>query len=648
MTPGARFLRQILALITSGLAVLAVVASVLAVRYQNEIADASRYNMTYDLAQTAAELLRLEVAIAGRLVPGSGLGEGETRLRYDIILGRLSASLDGRASAYRSDEPDTAGPLSDLRTVIEAVGKLLDRIENPAVAAEAIALIHPMNARLARLSSTSHLKAGDIVAEMQTRLLGVFAALCAVIVALVGFGVTLLVFVYRQNTKAAHMARHDPLTGIANRFGLNEKLHALDATKAQAIILLDVDHFKDINDTLGHIEGDNFLVALSSRLGSARGGADLFARLGGDEFAILFEGPFAGDRARACADRILFSLREPLPLETGPVRASVSMGIANHHALAEFDPVSLLKRADIALYAAKAAGRGRACILNPEMDRNAQRRQMLLQGLTTAMEAGEFFLVFQPIVDLADHGIRGFEALLRWRHPEIGLVSPAEFIPIAEESGLIVEIGRWVVQQACREAARWPEHVTISINVSGRQFSDPQLSTCIEEALAWTGVDPRRLTVEITESVVIENDEAVLGVLTHLRSLGVRVSLDDFGTGYASLGYLRRFPFDKLKIDQSFVRSSETDASSPAIVSAICGLARTLGIKIVAEGIETQEHCDLVEAAGCHFGQGYLFDRPLSGDVAASRVCGSTTGPHVAATSNRPAIGEPVLSRHLA
>ncbi|KQT53919.1 MULTISPECIES: putative bifunctional diguanylate cyclase/phosphodiesterase [unclassified Aureimonas] len=620
MTRRARYLRLFLALTTSVLAILAVVASILAVRYQDEIADASRYNKTFDLAQAGAELLRLEVAIAGAVIPGSGLDLSEVKLRHQIVLGRIKASLEGEFSTYRSDEPDTLAPLRELKTIIDEIGPLIDRVAEPEVAARAITLIHPMNTRLARLSSMSHAVAGDVVAAKQTKLLGVFAYLCTVILALIGFGVALVVFVYRQNAKANHMAHHDALTGIANRFTLNEKLRSLKSTKAQAIILLDVDNFKDINDTLGHIEGDRFLVALSRRLAGVLGDADLFARLGGDEFAILFEGALAGDRARVCADAILLAFRDPLQMPGQSVRASVSMGLATHQPDTALDPGVLLKNADLALYAAKAGGRGRTCVYEHEMHRTALRRQRLVQRLAGAVAADDLFLVFQPIVDLSDQRIDGFEALLRWRHPELGLISPAEFIPIAEESGLIVEIGRWVVDEACKAAAGWPEAITISINVSARQFADPSLSRCIEEALARHGIAPARLTIEITESVLIENDEAVLGVLARLRALGVAISLDDFGTGYASLGYLRRFSFDKLKIDQSFVRSSETDSSSLAIVSAICGLARTLGLQIVAEGIETVEHRDLVGAAGCHHGQGYLFDRPLSRDVATSRV----------------------------
>jgi diguanylate cyclase (GGDEF)-like protein len=501
-----------------------------------------------------------------------------------------------------------------------------------------------LNKRFAQLSSMAHAEAGDVIAKRQIDLLRVFAGVCAIVVALIVFGFALLGFVFRQHAKAIRIARKDELTGIDNRFALNQKLFSIKASRSRAILLLDVDHFKDINDTLGHLLGDQFLLALSKRLAAVTSEASLFARLGGDEFAILFEGAFAVVQVQTCADAILQSLREPLVIDGHLLRASVSMGMAVLGPDDDQNDVTLMKNADLALYAAKADGRACFRLFDPAMDRALQRRQQLLNGLSQAIAAGELFLVFQPIVTLEDQRIAGFEALLRWRHPEMGLVSPAEFIPVAEESGLILDIGRWVIDEACRVAALWPERVVVSVNISGRQFADSHLYDCIEEALTRHRISPPRLMVELTESILIEHDEDVWDVLLRLRKLGVVISLDDFGTGYASLGYLRRFAFDRLKIDQSFVRSSESDPSSLAIVSAICSLAKSLGLKIVAEGIETQDHCDLVRAAGCHYGQGYLFDRPLSAEAATWRVSpGRGLTAAIAATA-RLALAEPEAS----
>ena len=342
-----------------------------------------------------------------------------------------------------------------------------------------------------------------------------------------------------------------------------------------------------------------------------RAEGDVVARLGGDEFAILQSASDQPAQAEHLARRIVATLAQPYDLDGNRAIVTVSVGIAiasDHGADADL----LLKNADMALYRAKADGRNIYCFFAAEMDAQMQARRAMELDLREALERREFEVFYQPIADLAAEQICGFEALLRWRHPKLGMISPTQFIPLAEELGLIVTIGEWVLHEACREAASWPDHIRVSVNLSPVQFRDDNLVATVEQALRNGGLPPERLELEITETVLLQDNAIVLATLHRLRALGLRTVLDDFGTGYSSLSYLRSFPFDKLKIDQSFVREMSTRPDCRIIVNAVADLARRLDIITVAEGVETIEQLTFVRQAGCTQVQGYLFDVPRS------------------------------------
>jgi diguanylate cyclase (GGDEF)-like protein len=422
----------------------------------------------------------------------------------------------------------------------------------------------------------------------------------------------------QAESRISYMATHDPLTDLPNRSFLRDRLSQLlfGAAKLEgesfqrnsALLLLDLDRFKEINDTLGHAAGDRLLRMVADRLRDLVGEEDLVARLGGDEFAILHSVENA-EAAAKLARRIIDALIAPYDLEGHQANIGASIGIS----LAPTDGLDsevLLRCADLALYRAKSQGRGGFAFFESEMTAAAQHRRVLELELRVALIQGQFETYYQPQFNAKTGAVSGAEALIRWRHPARGIVGPNEFISIAEEVGLIVPIGEWVMRQACREAARWREGMRVAVNISAVQFKGNHLAEMVVSALAAGGLPAAQLELEITESVLLDETEATLKTLHQLRGLGVRVSLDDFGTGYSSLSYLRSFPFDKIKIDRSFVRDVTASENGAAIVRAIAGLGASLGMEITAEGVETEEQLDLIRREGCTEAQGYYFSAP--------------------------------------
>ena len=425
---------------------------------------------------------------------------------------------------------------------------------------------------------------------------------------------------YRVEQNIARIARHDSLTDLPNRLMFREKMaeglaRVAEAGEAVAVFCLDLDNFKNINDTLGHPIGDALLRAVAERLRGVVGEDDTIARLGGDEFAILqaAANPYA---AEALAGRVVDVLASPIVVEGHEINTGLSVGIA----LAPNDGTAadhLMKCADLALYRAKAEGRSLFRFFEPEMDDRIQRRRALEIDLRRGLAAGEFHLVYQPLLNLATNAITGMEALLRWNHPERHDVLPSEFIPVAEETGLIVPLGEWVLRRACAEAAHWPDGIRVAVNLSPVQFRNRGLVTMVTQALAAAGLSATRLEIEITEAALLQKDEMTVAMLHQLRALGVRISMDDFGTGYSSLSYLRSFPFDKIKIDRSFIADIERDGDSEAIIRAIAELGASLGIATTAEGVENDAQLELLRREGCTQAQGYLFSMPRpASDVA--------------------------------
>jgi diguanylate cyclase (GGDEF)-like protein/PAS domain S-box-containing protein len=420
-----------------------------------------------------------------------------------------------------------------------------------------------------------------------------------------------------------HMAHHDALTGLPNRVLLRDRLgqalaRARREGEAVAVLCLDLDGFKAVNDALGHAAGDRLLEAVAARLAASVREADTVARLGGDEFAVVQAGLAQPEAADALARRLVEALSRPFPLEGGHEAAvGTSVGVALFPADGD-GPDGLLRRADLALYRAKAEGRGAHRFFEEAMDARLQARTALERDVRRALAEERFELHYQPQVDLATGRVTGAEALLRWTDPERGPVPPSEFVPLAEETGLIVPLGEWALRAACGEASRWPAPLRVAVNLSPVQFRKPGLAATVARVLRETGLEASRLELEITEGVLLRDTEATVAELRALRALGVRVAMDDFGTGYSSLGYLRRFPFDKIKIDRAFVADLGRSADAAAIVRAVVGLGHGLGMRANAEGVETAEQAAMLKAAGCGEVQGYHFGRPMpAGEFAA-------------------------------
>jgi diguanylate cyclase (GGDEF)-like protein len=420
----------------------------------------------------------------------------------------------------------------------------------------------------------------------------------------------------QKSQQLAHLARHDALTGLANRTLFLEKVaEALARMRRQgdtfAILMLDLDRFKTVNDSLGHPAGDALLKEIARRLQVATREVDCVARFGGDEFAVLQAAdPDQRGGAITLSDRILAAVTEPYELDGYKIVLETSIGIALAPQDGD-DAAELIKHADLALYRAKAEGRNRYCFFAAAMETVARDRRELEDDMRRAIDSREFELHYQPIVDLVRRHCRGAEALVRWRHPQRGLIPPNQFIPLAEESGLIVPLGEWILRQACADAVKWPSQLTVGVNLSPAQFKHGDLLAMLKATLHDTGLAPHRLVLEITETVLLENNAKNLALLREIRKLGVAIALDDFGTGYSSMTYLQMFPFDRIKIDQSFIQNMTHHEADAAIVVAIVGLGRSLDIPTVGEGVETVEQLVALRAAGCTLAQGYLFGRPL-------------------------------------
>jgi diguanylate cyclase (GGDEF)-like protein len=414
----------------------------------------------------------------------------------------------------------------------------------------------------------------------------------------------------RAEERITHLAHYDVLTDLPNRALFHEQLKRellrIAPDEQLAVLYIDIDEFKSVNDSLGHMVGDELLKSVAVSLGRCIGGADFVARLGGDEFAIVQTGIKSPGDAADLVARVFDSIRAPYACHGHQVTTDASIGIAlaPQHGT---DLDQIVKNADLAMYAAKSAGRRTHRFFEPVMDAQVQARRILEINLRQAMSDDALEVYYQPCISLQDNRITGCEALVRWRHPERGMVPPSEFIPIAEETGLINQLGEWVLATACAEAMTWPDEVNLAVNVSPVQFKSGTLALKIVAALAASGLPANRLELEITEAVLIRDDEAALAVLHQLRAIGVRIALDDFGTGYSSLSYLQRFPFDKIKIDRCFVNDIAEPGGSSCIVRAVVNIAAERHMTTTAEGVETQQQQELLRALGCTEMQGYLF-----------------------------------------
>ncbi|MES2337763.1 MAG: EAL domain-containing protein [Pseudomonadota bacterium] len=442
----------------------------------------------------------------------------------------------------------------------------------------------------------------------------------------------------RSEAEITKLALFDGLTGLANRQRMRQSLdqslaQAVNSYRSVSLLLLDLDRFKAVNDTLGHQTGDELLKQVGQRLTRAVGDAGLVGRVGGDEFKVLVPTEHNRDRLSELSTNIITALSQPYFIGGSSISIGCSIGIA----IAPEDgdtSVTLIRNADLALYAAKADGRGTHRFYREEMLAGAQNRKQLEDDLRHALPGNQLHLVYQPQVSTKDESVVGYETLLRWDHPTKGAISPADFIPIAEDCGMIEAIGEWVLRTACIEAAKWPEWMRVAVNVSPIQFANPALPAIVASALASSGIAPRRLELEITESVFVNDSMLSDKMFASLKGLGVRLSLDDFGTGYSSLGYLRKAPFDKIKIDQSFVRGAAVAGNrNAAIVKAIVTLADTLGMETTAEGVETQDEIALIRDLGCTSIQGWVYGKAIPAAEVLARAAGS--GEKAVATGHR-------------
>ena len=445
----------------------------------------------------------------------------------------------------------------------------------------------------------------------------------------------------RSDDEINRLAKYDSLTGLPNRMLMRRTLdEALQnqnsAAGGCALFLIDLDRFKNVNDTLGHPIGDALLKQVAQRLTNVIGDKGQIGRLGGDEFEAVFPALNDGGGLASLAERLIQQVSMPYSIEGHNISIGASVGIAIAPPVGTCAD-ALIRNADLALYSAKAAGRGTFCFFAPEMHSEAQDRQMLENDLRKAIGRGELQLVYQPVVNAQSEELSGFEALVRWHHPARGIISPSLFIPLAEESGLIPQIGEWVLRTACAEAAKWPEQIRVAVNLSPIQFVDPNLPAIVMSVLANSQIQPRQLELEITEGVFLVESESTDDMFAKLKSLGVRLALDDFGTGYSSLGYLKKAPFDKIKIDQSFVRGAAKSGSrNAAIIRAIVTLAESLGMDTTAEGAETHDELTLIRELGCSHIQGYIFGRPMSPEDAGELAAQNKTVTADGFQFNRP------------
>ena len=433
--------------------------------------------------------------------------------------------------------------------------------------------------------------------------------------------------VRKTQERLTNLANMDVLSGLPNRGRVRQLLgEALSTATTSnvpcAIMFLDLDGFKPVNDTFGHPKGDAVLKSVSQRLVKEVGPAGHVGRMGGDEFAIVIRDAQSRRMVGDLAERLIRSVADPYHIDKAEIRIGVSIGCA-------FGPIDgqsvddLIQKADLALYQAKDQGRGTCCFFNADMQNAAEDRLRLEQDLRTGLQLGQFRLLYQPLVSAADQNLVGFEALIRWHHPTRGIVPPNEFIPLAEESGLIMDLGDWVIEEACRAASLWPDHISVAVNLSARQLIFPALPNTVNEALGRYKLQADRLELEVTESVFLGDSDGALDVLKRLRAIGVGIALDDFGTGYSSLGYLNKAVFHKLKIDGSFVREAAANRETVAIIQSIVSLAKSFRMTVTAEGIETPEDFGRMRDLGCHQIQGYLFGRPMSFERASELVLGS-------------------------
>jgi diguanylate cyclase (GGDEF)-like protein len=595
------------------------------------IANSARYSLAWSCAQARAEVTNLGQAVGRYAIDRSPTLLKEVRMKHEIVAGRADSFGAGEYLVLAQRDPVIAKLIDQYRVMANVADNNFVAWVKSGQLLAAESHVSAMQTAIEPLCTSLREQSAISIEESQESLKSAHTAAITLMICLIVAGLLLISILFYQNrivvrayaqqreiaAQHEYMANHDVLTGLPNRGmffrSVEDQMAMTQSASSVAVMTIDLDRFKLINDTLGHQAGDKLLKSVAIRLGEMKGEGVLtsVARLGGDEFIASIASTDETAEALRAAQAIVDKIGLPHSLDDHSVVVNATVGIALSDATT-IGALELARRSDVALGYAKARKRGTWSMFDEQMDEGLRNRRALELDMRTALERGEFELQYQPFVDLKSGDIRGVEALIRWNHPRYGLISPATFIPIAEESGLIVAIGRFALLRACQDALQMPKTWTVAANLSAVQFLRDDPIMAVSEALAVTGFDPHRLELEITESVMLGDEQNVHAIIDGLQALGVRVALDDFGTGYSSLSYLRRFGFNKMKIDQSFVRAAIEDPEGLALIRAIVGLGHTLGLEVTAEGIETQEQRDALREADCQNGQGYFFARPAS------------------------------------
>jgi diguanylate cyclase (GGDEF)-like protein len=605
---------------------------------QTALQKFARYNDSWAVSQTVAEYLRLQNKLSGFVLDPERISRDDLRLRLDLMLGRLELLKNGKLGAFIGEHPDSRDLVAQLNKILFDLDKNLENLQ-PADVAPLIRSMSALDGPLTTLASSSVAYDVDLIDAAQSEVRRLHIIYTALAGGLIVCGVALIFLLNRHNNlldraqkdmrgltddlraatlelqanniRLAHDAYHDALTELPNRAlfrrELNERLGSASGETA-VILLLDLDGFKDINDTLGHDVGDALLQSVALRLSALHDDDDMVCRLGGDEFAVISSGENE-DEALDLATQLISQISQTYNLGELEIKIGTCVGIAV--SCGDMNADELFKRADLALYEAKALGPGRASVFQVHMQRQLTEKRSFEADLQMALQNNEMEVYYQPQVLTPNREICGFEALLRWTHPVRGSVPPSAFIPVAERTGLIHSLGKWAMETACLEATTWSGDFKVAINLSPVQFHSTNLIHNVVSALDKSGLDPSRLELEITESVLLAKSDQTLDTLRKLKAVGIKIAMDDFGTGYSSLGNLRGVPFDKIKIDQSFLRDVTTDTDALAIVEFVVGMARSLRMTTIAEGIETEEQYQCLSRLGCDQMQGYLIGRPI-------------------------------------
>lgn len=629
------------------------IAYVIAER-QTALQKFSRYNDSWAIGQTVSEYMRLEHRLAAFALGAAGTDRDEVHLRLDIMMGRLEQFEQGSLRTFIDQTPQRRELITRLHAVLGQLDERLDQLNAHDITVM-LPLMSGLDPQLTALASAAVEFDVGLISDAQNELRKLHVIYTGLAAGLILCGIILVVMLIRhnnllgrahrkmenltddlretsaelqsQNYRLAHAAHHDSLTGLPNRVLFRQDLEArLKTAQTEGplpvIMLLDLDGFKDVNDTLGHDVGDALLQSVSNRLTKLSHKGDLICRLGGDEFAVLTSG-LTEVLALEFAHHLITEISAPYEIDGWDIKIDTCVGVAIRQS--EPNTEELFKHADLALYEAKALGPGHASIFQPEMQTRLTEKKSFEADLQEALNNGEMEVYYQPQAITSTREICGYEALLRWTHPVRGPVPPSEFIPVAEKMGIIHALGDWVLRTACLEASHWPKSLKLAVNLSPIQFRSNTLIQSVISTLDQTGLDPRRLELEITESVLLDKNEQTLETLRQLKALGIQIAMDDFGTGYSSLGSLSGFPFDKIKIDRSFVQDVTTRADALAIVELVAGVGRSLRMITIAEGIETEEQFESLKKLGCDQVQGYLFGRPVPASHLEHLRHGKTT-----------------------